>query len=47
MNIEVIKEKISYYRNLADYIRDDDPDSAAEYDAYADFYRDELNKAEE
>lgn len=47
MNRNEILEKIRYYQDMADYLRDDDPDSAAEYDAYADFYRDELNKAEE
>jgi len=35
------EERFNYYQNLADYIRDDDPDGAAEYDAYAAFYREE------
>lgn len=41
--IEIL-QKISYYKNMADYIRDDDPDSAAEYDYYADFYSAELRE---
>lgn len=37
-------ERASYYKNLADYIRDDDPDGAEEYDLYAEFYKDLENK---
>lgn len=37
-------ERANYYKNLADYIRDDDPDGAEEYDLYAEFYKDLANK---
>ena len=32
-------EKAAFYENEAEYIREDDPDGASEYDLLADFYR--------
>ena len=45
-NLTALKalERANYYKNLADYIRNDDPEGAEEYALYAEFYKDLANE---